>query len=100
MGLDFKSQRFDVEWHAENLLASAHYGPYRTAQVVLSVVGVSGFAGSGQLEVDPGEVVGIEFIEYMPSRYGPGAIRLVFTTSGEVSLSGTSCELRYSVLTR
>lgn len=98
MGLDFETRQFEVEWRVENLLASSHYGPYRTARLVVSVAGISAFSGFGQLDSARGESPGIDFIEYIPSVDGPGLLRFVFTSSGAMSLSGTECKLIYSVL--
>ncbi len=98
MHFDFEAKRFDVEWRVQNLLEDERIGPYRTARIVLSIKGITGYFGSGELRTDPTEAVGIDFIEYLPGEERTGTVRLVFTSSGEISVSGTDCELRHTVL--
>jgi hypothetical protein len=100
MVLNVDARCFEMEWLVENLFEDETWGPYRTARVVLRVSGVSRFAGSGELLTDPAEEEGIDFIEYQPDEERPGTMRFVFTSSGEMSVSGTDCELRYTVLER
>jgi hypothetical protein len=95
--LDLESQRFEVEWRVENLLASTHYGPYHTARVVLTVHGVSEFSSSNRLSLNPEHAEGIDFIEYIPGAGEAGALRFMFTSVGEMSLLGTRCDLTYAV---
>lgn len=98
MSFNFEHRHFDVEWRVENLLASAHYGSYSTAVVTLRVAGLTEFSGSGQVETDPGHATGVEFIEYIPGSGQSGALRFVFTSAGEIALSGSDCELHIESL--
>lgn len=99
MGLNFESARFDVEWQVDNLLETCAVGAYRTARVLLTITGVTDFSGQGKLGSGPEREEEIDFIEYLPAYPEGGAIRFVFTASGEVLISGTDCELDFVVLT-
>lgn len=94
MGFDFERRLFDVEWRVENVLGSAYYGRYSTAVVHLRAAGLTAISGSGHVDVDPSNAPGIDFIEYIPQSGGSGALRFVFTTAAEISLTGSDCELR------
>jgi hypothetical protein len=98
MHVDFEARSFEVGWRVDNLLEDERVGPYRTARILLTIQGINGFSGSGELLTHPLEAAGIDFIEYLPGGERPGTMRFVFTSSGEISVSGTDCELRYAVL--
>lgn len=98
MRLDIEHRQFDVEWRVENLLASTYYGNYSNAVVMLRVVGVTQFSGSCHVDTDPNKAPGVDFIEYTPQSGTLGALRFVFTSAGEISISGSGCELHLAGL--
>jgi hypothetical protein len=82
----------------ENKLRDARCGSYATARVVLRVCGVTAVTGTVDLLSDPPEEPGIDFFEYQPAGSEAGSLRFVFLWDGEITISGTDCELRYEVL--
>lgn len=93
MDLDFARCQFELEWRVENLLASAYYGPFRRGVVILRVAGLTEFFGSAHVVIDPTGECGVDFIEYVAGSGISGALRFVFTSAGEISVSGSDCGL-------
>ena len=100
--IDLQARRVDVVWSVEDLLRARRVGPCQTAIVTLAISGVSSLAGTfgwdeGSDGAPDAEEVGLDFIEYIAEPGPGGTLRIVLTPDGEVAVTGTDCELIYTV---
>lgn len=96
--MDFQARCFEIHWRVENLLGIPSHGAWRIADVVLRVTGVTAWSASGEIAVGSADGVGFDFIELIPDHGPAGTLCFVFEPTGEIRVSGTDCELRYTVV--